>query len=98
LKALQALAQLHRQKMGTKMLGIGGSNGKTTTKELLVSILSTQFNTHNTKGNFNNHIGVPLTLLDLRPEHEISVMELGTNRAGDIAELCEIANPNFGLI
>lgn len=98
LKALQLLAAYHRTKLGTKLIGIGGSNGKTTTKELLVSVLSTRFKTHSTEGNFNNHIGVPLTLLKLRPEHEVSIVELGTNKAGDIQELCEIANPDMGII
>ncbi len=98
LKTLQQLASHHRQLMPSKVIGIGGSNGKTTTKELLVSVLSTQYDTHFTAGNLNNHIGVPLTLLKLRPNHTLAVVELGTNRAGDIKELCEIALPDFGLI
>ena len=98
LKYLQDLARLHRRKMKVKTIGIGGSNGKTTTKELLVSVLATQYNTHSTQGNLNNHIGVPLTLLQLRPEHELAVVELGANRAGDIQELCLIAEPDMGII
>lgn len=98
LTCLQQLSSLHRKKMGAKVIGIGGSNGKTTTKELMVAVLSLQFNTHYTHGNLNNHIGVPMTLLGLRPEHEIAIIELGTNRAGDIKELCDIALPEMGLI
>jgi UDP-N-acetylmuramoyl-tripeptide--D-alanyl-D-alanine ligase len=98
LKCLQDLACLHRAKLGTTVLGIGGSNGKTTTKELIVSVLSTQLNTHYTRGNLNNHIGVPLTLLQLRPEHEVAVIELGANKTGDIDELCMIAEPSLGII
>jgi UDP-N-acetylmuramoyl-tripeptide--D-alanyl-D-alanine ligase len=98
LKCLQDLATLHRRKSHAKVLGIGGSNGKTTTKELLVSVLSTSLNTHYTHGNLNNHIGVPLTLLQLRPEHEVAVVELGANREGDIEELCLIAEPGLGII
>lgn len=98
LKCLQDLATLHRRKLGVKVLGIGGSNGKTTTKELLVSVLSTCMHTHYTHGNLNNHIGVPLTLLQLRPQHEIAVVELGANKGGDIEELCLIAEPDLGII
>jgi UDP-N-acetylmuramoyl-tripeptide--D-alanyl-D-alanine ligase len=98
LKCLQDLATMHRQKLGTRLLGIGGSNGKTTTKELIVSVLGMQYNTHYTHGNLNNHIGVPLTLLQLRPEHEVAVIELGANKMGDISELCDIAKPDLGII
>lgn len=98
LKALQNLASYHRDKMNAKVIGIGGSNGKTTTKELMLSVMSVRYATHCTQGNLNNHIGVPLTLLKLREEHEISIIELGTNRIGDVKELCEIAKPDFGLI
>ncbi|HEY1045640.1 MAG TPA: UDP-N-acetylmuramoyl-tripeptide--D-alanyl-D-alanine ligase [Bacteroidia bacterium] len=98
LTCLQQLSSLHRTKMKAKVIGIGGSNGKTTTKELMVSVFSLQYNTHYTHGNLNNHIGVPLTLLGLKPEHEIAIIELGTNRAGDIKELCDIALPEYGLI
>lgn len=98
LTCLQQLSSLHRTKMKAKVIGIGGSNGKTTTKELMVAVFSLHFNTHYTQGNLNNHIGVPMTLLGLKPEHEIAIIELGTNRAGDIKELCDIALPEFGLI
>lgn len=98
LKTLQDLSRYHRRKMGVRLLGIGGSNGKTTTKELMVSVLSQKFNTHFTQGNLNNYIGVPMTLLNLREQHQISIVELGTNRAGDVEELCAIAEPDMGLI
>jgi UDP-N-acetylmuramoyl-tripeptide--D-alanyl-D-alanine ligase len=98
LKTMQALARHHRLKCKAKVIGIAGSNGKTTTKELLVSVLKQKYKTHFTKGNFNNHIGVPLTLLELDESDEISIVELGTNREGDIKELCEIALPDMGLI
>ncbi|NBP30806.1 MAG: UDP-N-acetylmuramoyl-tripeptide--D-alanyl-D-alanine ligase, partial [Flavobacteriia bacterium] len=78
--------------------GITGSNGKTTTKELVNAVLSTSKKVLCTKGNLNNHIGVPLTLLQLRPEHEIAIVEMGANRPGDIAELCDIAEPTHGII
>jgi UDP-N-acetylmuramoyl-tripeptide--D-alanyl-D-alanine ligase len=98
LKCLQALAAYHRQQMPARIIGIGGSNGKTTTKELMVSVLTTKYETHFTQGNLNNHIGVPLTLLKLREHHKLAVVELGTNKAGDIDELCQIVCPDFGLI
>jgi UDP-N-acetylmuramoyl-tripeptide--D-alanyl-D-alanine ligase len=98
LKTLQNLATYHRQLQQVKIIGIGGSNGKTTTKELLHLVLSQKFNTYATEGNFNNHIGVPLTLLKIKPEHEMVIVELGANKEGDIIELCEIAEPNFGII
>lgn len=98
LHTLQELARLYREEMAIPVLGIGGSNGKTTTKELLKAVLSTHFKTHATKGNLNNHIGLPLTLLSMPDDTEIAVIELGTNQSGDIAELVEIAEPDFGLI
>ncbi len=98
LKALQDLAALHRKRLGTKIIGITGSNGKTTTKELIATVLKQTHNTHFTQGNFNNHIGVPLTLLQLRPEHEIAVIEMGANHPGEIKMLSEIAAPNLGII
>ena len=79
LESLQELARFHREKLGTKIIGITGTNGKTTTKELIASVLMEKFNTHFTRGNFNNHIGVPLTLLQLKPEHDIAVVEMGAN-------------------
>jgi UDP-N-acetylmuramoyl-tripeptide--D-alanyl-D-alanine ligase len=98
LKCLQDLARLHRQTLKTRVLGIGGSNGKTSTKELVVSVLSTEYNVHYTHGNLNNHIGLPLTLLQLRNDHQIAVIEMGANKLGDIQELCAIAEPELGLI
>ena len=98
LKCLQDLANLHRQTLKTRVLGIGGSNGKTSTKELVVSVLSTEYNVHFTHGNLNNHIGLPLTLLQMRNEHQIAVVEMGANKSGDIAELCVIAEPELALI
>jgi UDP-N-acetylmuramoyl-tripeptide--D-alanyl-D-alanine ligase len=98
LKCLQDLAKFHRQTLNARVLGIGGSNGKTSTKELVVSVLSTEYNVHYTHGNLNNHIGLPLTLLQLRDVHQIAVIEMGANKAGDIQELCEIAEPELALI
>ncbi len=98
LKFLQALARYHRDQFQIPVLGITGSNGKTTTKELITSILSQTYRCHATQGNFNNHIGVPLTLLQMKSDTELAVIEMGANRVGDIAELCEIANPSHGLI
>ncbi len=98
LKALQELANTHRKQLGTKIIGITGTNGKTTTKELIASVLSQKFNVHYTKGNFNNHIGVPITLLQLKAEHEIAVIEMGANHLKEINELCEIVEPDYGII
>ena len=98
LESLQELARFHRQKLGTKIIGITGTNGKTTTKELIASVLMEKFNTHFTRGNFNNHIGVPLTLLQLKPEHDIAVVEMGANHPGEIKMLAEIALPDYGII
>jgi UDP-N-acetylmuramoyl-tripeptide--D-alanyl-D-alanine ligase len=98
LAVLQELAGMHRQKMNATVIGIGGSNGKTTTKELTAAVLSKRFNTVATQGNLNNHIGVPLTLLRLRPETAMAVVELGTNQPGEIATLCRIAQPDAGII
>ncbi len=98
LKALQELAALHRKTLGTKMLGITGTNGKTTSKELIAAVLSQKLNTHFTKGNFNNHIGVPLTLLQLTAEHEFAVIEMGANHPGEIKELAEMAQPDLGIV
>ncbi len=98
LKTLQELARLYREELAIPVLAIGGSNGKTTTKELLKTVLATQFRTHATRGNLNNHIGLPLTLLSMPANTEMAVIELGTNQPGDIAELLEICEPDFGLI
>ena len=101
LSALQDLARHHRHALGKKglrVLALTGSNGKTTTKELLARVLATTFKTHFTLGNLNNHIGVPLTLLQLKEEHEMAVIEMGANHLGEIALLSSIAEPDFGLI
>ena len=98
LKTLQDLAAYHRQQFDIPVIGITGSNGKTTTKELMYSVLGQKFNVLATLGNFNNHIGVPLTLFGLNTTHEIAIIEMGASRQGDIKELCDIANPNYALI
>ncbi|MEL7529664.1 MAG: UDP-N-acetylmuramoyl-tripeptide--D-alanyl-D-alanine ligase [Bacteroidota bacterium] len=98
LLALQDLARAYRRTLDIPFLGITGSNGKTTTKELVYEVLSMHKNTFATKGNFNNHIGVPLTLLSIPAETEIAIIEMGANQAGDIKELAEIAEPTHGLI
>jgi UDP-N-acetylmuramoyl-tripeptide--D-alanyl-D-alanine ligase len=98
LKTLQALASYHRLKLGTTILAITGTNGKTTTKELVYSVVSSSMKAIATEGNLNNHIGVPLTLLRLKKEHEFGIIEMGANHQGEIAFLCEIAHPNIGLI
>lgn len=98
LVALQQLATYHREKLKIPIIAITGTNGKTTTKELMAIALSREFKVAHTQGNFNNHIGVPLTLLTMNKSHEIGVVEMGANRPGDIQELCEIAKPNYGLI
>ena len=98
LKALQDLARFHRDRFEIPVIGLTGSNGKTTTKELINAVLSSEYETLCTQGNLNNHIGVPLTLLGLQPSHEIAIIEMGANHQGEIAELCKIANPNLGLI
>lgn len=98
LRTLQDLARLHRQKLNIPIIAITGTNGKTTTKELVASVLSRKYNLIYTRGNLNNHIGVPLTLLTLRPENEMGVIEMGANHPGEIDELCRIALPDYGLI
>ncbi len=98
LRTLQLLGQARRHRMDIPVIGITGSNGKTTTKELLQAILSTRFSSAATKGNLNNHIGVPLSLLSFPPEADCTIVEMGANHSGEIAELCEIAMPTHGLI
>ena len=98
LKTLQELGQFHRQHLKIPFIGITGSNGKTTTKEIIKNILSKKFKTHATSGNLNNHIGVPLTLLSITQDIEIAVIEMGANHMGEIKMLCEIAQPDYGLI
>ena len=96
--ALQQLANHHRHQLSIPVIGITGSNGKTTTKELVNAVLKQKYKCHATQGNLNNHIGVPLTLLNAPEDSEILVIEMGANRANDIGELCQIAEPTHGLI
>jgi UDP-N-acetylmuramoyl-tripeptide--D-alanyl-D-alanine ligase len=98
LKTLQQLALLHRQKFRIPFIGITGSNGKTTTKELVHAVLSKKFNVVATTGNLNNHIGVPLTLLSVTSAHEVAVIEMGANHPGEIRDLCSLALPDLGMI
>ena len=98
LKTLQQLAHRHRKMLGIPIIGITGTNGKTTTKELIAAVLSTKYNILYTEGNLNNQIGVPLTLLRLDNDHEMAVIEMGANHPGDIKELVEIVAPNYGII
>ena len=98
LLTLQRLARHHRRQLGTRIIGITGTNGKTTTKELIAAVLSRRYHLLYTEGNLNNHIGVPLTLLRLKPEHELAVVEMGASHPGDIRELVEITEPDMGLI
>ena len=98
LKTLQRLACEHRIALGKPIIGITGTNGKTTTKELTAAVLSQKYNVHYTKGNLNNHIGVPLTLLQMTDKHDIGIIEMGASHPGDIKELVEIACPNAGII
>lgn len=98
LRSLQALALEHRRRLGVPVLGITGTNGKTTTKELVASVLMKKFNLLFTQGNLNNHIGVPLTVLKMTSQHNFAVIEMGASHPGDIKELVDIAEPDFGLI
>lgn len=98
LETLQHLASFHREKCNIPIIGITGTNGKTTTKELVSTVLSKKYNIIYTQGNFNNHIGVPLTLLRIKPDTELAVVEMGANHPGEIAQLCKIADPDFGII
>ena len=97
-KYLQELANFHRNKFNIPVIGITGSNGKTTTKELIVQVLSKKYNLLATIGNLNNHLGVPFTLLRMTDEHEIAIIEMGANKFKDIEELCNIAEPTHGII
>jgi UDP-N-acetylmuramoyl-tripeptide--D-alanyl-D-alanine ligase len=98
LQTLKDLANLHRTKLGIPILGITGTNGKTTTKELVSAVLAQKFKISFTEGNLNNHIGVPITLLKMNADTEFGVVEMGANHPGEIAELCNIAEPDFGII
>jgi UDP-N-acetylmuramoyl-tripeptide--D-alanyl-D-alanine ligase len=95
---LQQLANFHRKKLSLPIIGLTGSNGKTTTKELLHAVLKQKYRTAATEGNLNNHIGVPLTILSIGQEVEIAIIEMGANKQGDIKELCDIAEPTHGFI
>lgn len=95
---LQELAVYHRNKLNIPIIGLTGSNGKTTTKELIHAVLSEKYNVQYTYGNLNNHIGVPLTLLSIKPEHEMAVIEMGANHQKEIELLSSLAKPNFGYI
>ena len=98
LRTLQDLAKYHRQQLSIPIIGITGSNGKTTSKELLNAVLSKKYKVLATPGNYNNHIGVPLTMLSIDASIEIAIIEMGANHAGEIGFLCEISQPNFGAI
>ena len=98
LKVLQELAKHHREQLGLPIIGITGTNGKTTTKELISAVLSKKYNIIYTQGNFNNQLGVPLTVLRIKPDAEMAVVEMGASHPGDIDELTNIGEPNYGII
>lgn len=98
LQALQKMALLHRRAIGLPVIGITGTNGKTTTKELVAAVLSKSYNILYTQGNLNNSIGVPLTVLQIRKEHQLAVIEMGASHPGDISELVNVCDPDFGII
>ncbi|MCW3170136.1 UDP-N-acetylmuramoyl-tripeptide--D-alanyl-D-alanine ligase [Chryseobacterium sp. 09-1422] len=98
LQFLQDLSVYHRDQLDIPVIGLTGSNGKTTTKEIIHAVLSQKFNVQYTYGNLNNHIGVPLTILSVRAEHEMAVIEMGANHQKEIELLCSLAKPNFGYI
>ena len=98
LNFLQKFANYHRKQLKATFIGITGTNGKTTTKELVYQVLSKKYNVLATKGNFNNHIGVPLTLLSIKPENDMAIIEMGANHPGEIADLSKIAMPEYGYV
>lgn len=98
LRTMQELSALHRERLGLPVIQITGTNGKTTTKELVSAVLARKYRVLHTEANYNNHIGVPLTLLRLRREHEIAVVETGANHPGEIAQLTAIVHPDYGII
>ncbi len=98
LETLQILATNHRLELKIPIIGITGTNGKTTTKELITKVLSQKYNVQSTVGNLNNHIGVPLTILSITKEHQIAVVEMGANHVNEISELCTIAYPTHGVV
>lgn len=97
-KALGDLARIHRRKFSIPVLAITGTSGKTTTKDMIVQVLEKKFAVHRTRGNFNNHLGLPLTILDMKNSDEVSVVEIGMNHPGEIEYLCSIAEPTHGLV
>ncbi|MBF25065.1 MAG: UDP-N-acetylmuramoyl-tripeptide--D-alanyl-D-alanine ligase [Flavobacteriales bacterium] len=98
LKTLQEISKIHREYYNIPVIGITGSNGKTTTKNILTHILSSKYKVLSTKGNLNNHIGVPITLLSIKKTHELAIIEMGANHTGEINQLCKIAKPTHGII
>jgi len=98
LETLQQLAQFHRKQLDIPIIGITGTNGKTTSKELINSVLSSELNCYATKGNLNNYIGVPLSLLEINSKHEVAIIEMGANHQKEIEFLCDIAKPTHGVI
>ena len=98
LTALQNLALHHRKQLEIPIIGITGSNGKTTTKELIHEVLSQKFLVHSTHGNMNNHIGVPITILQISKNHEVAIIEMGANHLKEIEKLCSIACQNWGNV
>ncbi len=98
IKALGQLGNIIRKKVGTKIIGITGSNGKTTTKEMIAHILSTKFNILKTEGNLNNQIGIPLNLFRLKKQHHLAVIEMGINQVGEMSILCDMVEPDYGAI
>src|SRR5688572_11516584 len=98
LETLQALAKHHREQFSIPFIGITGSNGKTTTKELVHAVLSTAFRTYTTEGNLNNHIGIPLTILKIKQDAQMAVIEMGANHIGEIASYCTYTQPTHGII
>jgi len=98
LKTLQLLATHHREQLSIPILGITGSNGKTTSKELIQAVLAKKYTVFATKGNLNNHIGVPLSVLSINRKHELAIIEMGANHVGEIASYCKMAQPTHGLI
>ena len=98
LRTLQELANFHRRTLDTRIIGITGTNGKTTTKELIAAVLQKKYRILYTLGNLNNHIGVPLTLLRLTPDDELAVIEMGANHPGEIKTLSAIVEPDYGII
>ena len=97
-RALAELARLHRERFSIPVIAVGGSNGKTTTKEMIARVLAQRYRVLSTEGNLNNHIGVPLTVLRLGAQHDVAVVEIGTNHPGEIAALCEVLRPTHGVI